>query len=55
MLSEREIKLNRVDESTPPRHAFARLQGRIKNKARTAGIPVTYAYPEYTSQACLDY
>ncbi|KAA9404642.1 hypothetical protein EGO51_19250 [Haloarcula hispanica] len=48
------MKLNRVDESTPPRHAFARLQGRIKNEARAAGIPVAYVYPEYTSQTCLD-
>ncbi|WP_367175642.1 IS200/IS605 family accessory protein TnpB-related protein [Haloarcula rubripromontorii] len=35
-------------------YALARLQGRIKNKARTAGIPVAYVYPEYTSQTCLD-
>ena len=32
--------------------AFARLQGRIEAKAREAGIPVEYAWPEYTSQIC---
>lgn len=29
--------------------AFARLQGRIKDKATEAGIPVEYVNPEYTS------
>jgi len=32
--------------------AFARLQGRIEDKAREAGIPVEYVDPEYTSQTC---
>ena len=32
--------------------AFARLQGRIEAKAREAGIPVKYVWPEYTSQIC---
>ncbi|MFC7078250.1 transposase [Haloarcula halophila] len=32
--------------------AFARLQGRIEDKARAAGIPVEYVWPEYTSQTC---
>jgi putative transposase len=32
--------------------AFARLQQRIKDKAREAGIPVKYIRPEYTSQTC---
>ncbi|RJX46984.1 RNA-guided endonuclease TnpB family protein, partial [Halonotius pteroides] len=32
--------------------AFARLQGRIEDKAREAGIPVEYVNPEYTSQTC---
>ena len=32
--------------------AFARLQGRIEDKAREAGIPVEYVHPEYTSQTC---
>jgi putative transposase len=32
--------------------AFARLQGRIEDKAREAGIPVEYVHPEYTSQIC---
>jgi putative transposase len=32
--------------------AFARLQERIEDKAREAGIPVEYVWPEYTSQIC---
>jgi len=32
--------------------AFARLQGRIEDKAMDAGIPVEYVNPEYTSQTC---
>jgi len=32
--------------------AFARLQGRIEDKAREAGIPVEFVHPEYTSQMC---
>ena len=32
--------------------AFARLQGRIEDKARDAGIPVRYVHPQYTSQTC---
>ncbi|WP_225336099.1 RNA-guided endonuclease TnpB family protein [Halomicrobium urmianum] len=32
--------------------AFARLQHRIEDKAREAGIPVEYIRPEYTSQTC---
>jgi putative transposase len=32
--------------------AFARLQQRIEDKAREAGIPVEYIHPEYTSQTC---
>ncbi|WP_135824604.1 RNA-guided endonuclease TnpB family protein [Halorussus ruber] len=32
--------------------AFARLQGRVEDKAREAGIPVEYVRPEYTSQTC---
>lgn len=32
--------------------AFARLQDRIKDKAREAGIPVKSVWPEYTSQIC---
>ena len=32
--------------------AFARLQGRIEDKAREAGIPVEYVEPAYTSQTC---
>ena len=32
--------------------AFARLQGRIEDKAHEAGIPVEYVWPEYTSQIC---
>jgi putative transposase len=32
--------------------AFARLQQRIEDKAREAGIPVEYIRPEYTSQTC---
>jgi putative transposase len=32
--------------------AFARLQGRVEDKAREAGIPVEYVRPEYTSQVC---
>ncbi|QLG49797.1 RNA-guided endonuclease TnpB family protein [Natrinema halophilum] len=32
--------------------AFARLQGRIEDKAREAGISVEYIRPEYTSQTC---
>ena len=32
--------------------AFARLQGRIEDKALEAGIPVEYVKPAYTSQTC---
>ena len=32
--------------------AFARLQGRIEDKAREAGIPVQYVNPAYTSKTC---
>lgn len=32
--------------------AFARLTGRIEDKARDAGIPVEYVNPAYTSQTC---
>jgi putative transposase len=32
--------------------AFARLQNRVEDKAREAGIPVEYVRPEYTSQTC---
>ncbi len=32
--------------------AFARLQGRVEDKARDAGIPVEYVNPAYTSQTC---
>ncbi len=32
--------------------AFARLQGRIEDKARDAGIPVRYVHPQYTSKTC---
>jgi putative transposase len=32
--------------------AFARLQGRIEDKAAEAGIPVEYVNPSYTSQTC---
>ena len=32
--------------------AFARLQSRIEDKARGAGIPIEYVRPEYTSQIC---
>ncbi|GAA0253824.1 RNA-guided endonuclease InsQ/TnpB family protein [Haladaptatus pallidirubidus] len=32
--------------------AFARLQGRIEDKARDAGIPVEYVNSAYTSQTC---
>ncbi|KAA9396431.1 transposase [Haloarcula sp. CBA1130] len=32
--------------------AFARLQGRIENKARDAGIPVEYVHSHHTSQTC---
>lgn len=32
--------------------AFARLQGRIDDKAAEAGIPVRYVNPAYTSQTC---
>jgi putative transposase len=32
--------------------AFARLQQRIEDKGREAGLPVTYVRPEYTSQMC---
>ena len=32
--------------------AFARLQQRIEDKAREAGLPVSYIRPEYTSQTC---
>jgi len=31
---------------------FARLQGRIEDKATEAGIPVEYVNPAYTSQTC---
>jgi putative transposase len=32
--------------------AFARLTGRIEDKARDAGIPVRFVTPAYTSQTC---
>jgi putative transposase len=32
--------------------AFARLTGRIEDKAREAGIPVRFVNPAYTSQTC---
>ena len=32
--------------------AFAQLQHRIEDKAREAGLPVSYIRPEYTSQTC---
>ncbi|MDT3437391.1 transposase [Haloarcula sp. 1CSR25-25] len=32
--------------------AFARLQKRVEDKAREAGIPFEYVRPEYTSQTC---
>ncbi|WP_436926221.1 RNA-guided endonuclease TnpB family protein [Halosimplex amylolyticum] len=32
--------------------AFARLQDRIEDKARDAGIPVRYVHPQYTSKTC---
>ncbi|NKE36524.1 IS200/IS605 family element transposase accessory protein TnpB [Natronococcus sp. JC468] len=32
--------------------AFARLQGRIEDKATEAGIPVRFVNPRYTSQTC---
>ncbi|WP_312911810.1 transposase [Natronosalvus caseinilyticus] len=32
--------------------AFARLQGRIDDKAKDAGIPVRYVHPQYTSKTC---
>jgi putative transposase len=32
--------------------AFARLQNRVEDKAREAGIPVEYVRPDYTSQTC---
>ncbi|WP_435364947.1 RNA-guided endonuclease TnpB family protein [Haloarchaeobius sp. DYHT-AS-18] len=32
--------------------AFARLQGRIEDKATEAGIPVEYVNPAYTSKTC---
>ena len=32
--------------------AFARLQGRIEDKAKDAGIPVQYVHPQYTSKTC---
>jgi IS605 OrfB family transposase len=32
--------------------AFARLQSRVEDKAREAGIPVKYVNPAYTSQTC---
>ncbi|WP_254525312.1 transposase [Natrinema caseinilyticum] len=32
--------------------AFARLQGRIEDKATEAGIPVEFVNPRYTSQTC---
>lgn len=32
--------------------AFARLQGRIEDKARDAGISVKYVNPAYTSKTC---
>jgi putative transposase len=34
--------------------AFARLQSRVEDKAREAGVPVEYVHPEYTSQICHD-
>lgn len=32
--------------------AFARLQGRVEDKAKDAGIPVEYVNPAYTSKTC---
>jgi putative transposase len=32
--------------------AFARLQGRIEDKAEDAGISVQYVHPQYTSKTC---
>lgn len=32
--------------------AFARLQSRVEDKSREAGIPVEYVNPAYTSQTC---
>lgn len=32
--------------------AFARLQSRVEDKAREAGVTVEYVRPEYTSQIC---
>lgn len=32
--------------------AFARLQGRLEDKATDAGIPVRYVHPHYTSKTC---
>ena len=32
--------------------AFARLQDRIEDKAKDAGIPVRYVHPQYTSKTC---
>ena len=32
--------------------AFARLQGRIEDKAKDAGIPIRYVHPQYTSKTC---
>jgi IS605 OrfB family transposase len=32
--------------------AFARLQGRIEDKAKDAGVPVRYVHPQYTSKTC---
>ncbi len=32
--------------------AFARLQGRIEDKATEDGIAVEYVHPAYTSQTC---
>jgi transposase, IS605 OrfB family, central region len=32
--------------------AFARLQGRIEDKAEDAGVPVRYVHPQYTSKTC---
>ena len=36
------------------RWAFARLQGRIEDKATGAGIPVRFVNPAYTSKTCHD-
>ncbi len=40
------------ERTATPVRAFARLQGRVEDKAREAGIPVEYVRPEYTSQTC---